>query len=142
MKRVVLAVFMLMGMLGASFGSTAEPVKAAVSDAQCKYKLADARAGLKVLVPVGFAPREQSADGNRQVGVMFFHNPASKDSQSVDAMTLIMVDKRAPEKELTLLVVYIGPKQSVVFKREIKQGKAGQALGPCFERTLEDNSKQ
>jgi len=111
-----------------------------VSDAHCKYKLDDARSGLKDLVAVGFVPRQTSPDGNRQMGFMFYHNPDNKDAESVDAFALIMVDKRAPDKELTFMVVYVGPKQSVVFKREVS--KDGKSLGPCFERSLEDNPQK
>lgn len=144
MKRVLLSVFMLMGLMGVSFAQQSASLSkgSAVSDAHCALKLADARAGLKGLEVVGFAPRSQSADGNRVVGFMMYHNPASKDAKSVDALALVLTDKTMPDKELTFLVVYIGPKQSVVYKREIKEKDGKQALGPCFQKTLEDNPQQ
>ena len=142
MKRVILAAAMVLGMLGVSRAdvTTSTPVvKTAQSEAQCKYKLADARAGLKGLATVGFIPRQQSEDGNRVLGFQVYHNPASKDSESVDALALVLVDKQE-NKEMTFIVIYIGEKKSVVFKREV--GKDGKNVSPCFERTLEDNPKE
>ena len=143
MKRVLLSVFMLMGLMGVSYAEQPGLVKGpVVSDAHCALKLADARAGLKGLEAVGFAPRSQSADGNRVLGFMMYHNPASKDPKSVDALALVIMDKTMPDQELTLLVAYIGPKQTVVYKRELKQKDGKQALGPCFQKSLEDSPQQ
>ena len=143
MKKVLFAVVMVMGMLNISGAATYQVAPGdGAPEAQCKYTVVDARAGLKKFVQAGFVPREQSPDGNFQLGAMFFHDPASKVADSVEAMTLIIVDKREPDKELLLMVVYIGPKQSVLYKRELKQKGTGKALGPCFEKSVEDNPEK
>jgi len=152
MKRIMLVAAMLMGMLGVaharvqrsttstSTGIEVGTIDVSGSDAQCKYTLADARSGLRGLVPSGFVPRQQSQDGNRVLGLMFFHNPASADPESADAVALVMRDKRIPDKELTLVVFYPGPKQTVIYKREIKPD--GKTLGACFERVVAENTQK
>lgn len=143
MKKVILSVFMLLGMLGVASATTTtvstagSAPAAAPSDAQCKYKLADARAGLKDLVVLGFVPRSQSEDGNRVLGTMIYHDPKSKDEKSQDAFALVLIDKKAGG-ELTLVVMYVGEKKAVVYEREIKDGKT---LGPCFEKKVEEKQK-
>jgi hypothetical protein len=127
MKKVILSVFMVLGMMGianATPVTVSTPAPAAVSDAACKYKLADARAGLKDFVVLGFIPRQQSEDGNRVLGTMVYHNPKNKSATSQDAFALVLLDKQAGA-ELT------------VFEREIN----GKKLGPCFNKKVEENEK-
>lgn len=135
MKKLILAVLMAVGMVGVA-NATEAPAPTAAT-AQCKYKLEDARAGLKNYTIAGFVPRAQSEDGNRVLGMTLYHNPASANKDSVDAIALVLVDKQA-QKELTFAVVYIGPKKSVVFKRKLN----GKELTACFEKTLQDNPKE
>lgn len=136
MKKLVLAVLMAVGMLSvpAYAQQRGEQQEKA---AKCAYTLEDARAGLKNYVAAGFVPRAQSDDGSRVFGVMVYHNPASKDKDSVDALALVLVDKSA-QKEMTFAVIYIGPKKSVLFKRQMKDKEPTA----CFEKTLQDNPKE
>lgn len=138
MKKIVLAVLMAVGMMGTAYAGVPTSTTVTSSDAQCKYKLSDARAGLKDLTLVGFSPRGESEDHNRVFGIMVYHNAKSKSAESVDALALVMIDKAA-NKQLTFAVVYVGPEKSVVFKREMKDGKEP---GPCFTKTLQDTPKE
>ena len=133
MKKILLSILMLIGMSSVSF---ATPSHIGTNDSQCRYKLVDARAGLNGFAAVGFVEKQKFEDGNKQMGFFIYHNPKSTDPKSVDAIVLVLLDKRAPDQELTFVVIYPGPKQSIVFKREIR---AGNKLGPCFEKSLQNN---
>lgn len=136
MKKVVLAVLMAIGMLGVPAYAQQRGEQEKKIDAKCAYKLADAREGLKDFVVVGFEPRKTSPDGNRTLGLMFFHDPKSAKAESIDAAALVLVDKAAG-KELTFVVAYAGPVKTVVYERDTKDGK----VGPCFEKTVKDTPK-
>lgn len=137
MKKLLLSLFILAGLAGISLASP-QSNHVVSSEAQCKYKLSDANAGLKDLVAVAFAPKQTSPDGNMQLGFILYHNPTSADAQSVDAMELVVLDKRQPDKALTFMVIYVGPQKSTVFQRDIKNN----VPGPCFQKSLQDNPKK
>jgi len=143
MKRVVLAVLLALGVttvVHAQPNSTElTSISAAPSDAQCKYKLTDAVAGLKELKVIAFEPKAQSPDGNRVSGTLFFHNPKSSKADSVDAMALVLIDKAAG-KQLTFLVAYLDGNKAILYKREVS--KDGKTVGPCFEKEVKDISKE
>lgn len=134
MKKVILAVAMALGLMGAVNVAHAAPKAAEV----CKFKAEDARAALKNYEAKGFIPRQTSPDGNKVFGLMVYHNPKSADPESTDALALVLIDKQE-QKELTFAVAYIGPQKTVLFKRVLKDG--GKELSACFEKTLQDSPK-
>lgn len=138
MKKILLSILILCGLSSVGLAST-PPAKHSVqvSNAECAYTVFDVMAGLQKFVPVSFVERSKSPDGNKKMGFVLYHNPASSNEKSIDAMALMIVDRRFPDKQLVLVVIYIGPQKSTVFKREIKND--GKELGACFVKSLEDN---
>jgi hypothetical protein len=139
MKKIILAA--LMCIAGAAYALPNQLKDTVLKDSKCEYKLSDAQAGLKNMTRVAFVPRHQSEDGIRTFGFFLYHNPTNANAKSIDAMTLVLLDKRVADKQLTLMVVYrVGSNKSLLYVREMKDD--GKLLSPCFSKRLEDNPTQ
>ena len=123
MKRLLLLLCLLGNYANAS-------VKA--PEPKCQYTVEDARSGLKDYAIMGFVLREESADKNTKYGFMLYHNPKSNNPKSLDAMTLIMTDKKYPNTEMTFMVIYNYDGTDVIFQRQIINNAK---LGQCFDKT-------
>lgn len=115
---------------------TSKSTKSSVSEAQCKYTLKDAQAGLQSLTLVDFVPRRTSDDGKMVLGLELFHNPKSTDEQSIDAIQVVVRDADHPNMEVVFVVVYNEGKTSVKWERVLKDKKE---MTPCFDKTVEKN---
>jgi hypothetical protein len=134
MKKLFLVV--MLGVFSAApFTILPESQPKSPAKEQCKYTLDNAKAGLSGLVVTNFVVRKQSEDGNRQMGFVLYHDPKSANPDSVEAAVLVLRDKRAPDKELTLLVSYNQGEQIVTFKRQLTDD--GKSITDCFEKEVE-----
>lgn len=138
MKRAFLAV--VIALLGAQGFKTVPDQKVTTKTvAQCQYTLKDAQAGLKSFVQVDFVVRKESEDGNMQLGLVLLHNPKNADSTSIDAIQVVVRDKRAPGKEVVFVVSYNDGKTATTYKRVIKDDKT---MTDCFTKEIEKVEQQ
>ena len=139
MKKAFLAVALVM--FGAQ-GFKPMPdriVPAGKTEAQCEFTLKQAQVGLKGLTAVDFVVKEESPDGNMQLGLEVFHNPKSADPASIDAAQVVVRDKRRPGKEVVFAVLYDSEKQFVAYER-IKN--ADNTMTECFSKKVTLKSEQ
>jgi len=136
MKKLILALVpaLLVVLFGIHTNSIATEKNMSVTEAECRYSVEDAVAGLKDLVPVDFIVHKKSDDGTKQIGMVVFHNPKSKNEKSVAAISLIVKNSEVPDMDLVLVVSYNQPGQYTTFKRKLAND--GKSLDKCFSKTI------
>lgn len=126
MKTLLFAITIIMGFGTAAIASVPQQVK------ECKYDVKDASIGLANFVIIDFIPKQVSEDGNMKMGYLLYHNPQNSNESSVNAMKLVIVNKKAPGSELVLVVIYTNDDKNIIFERAMS--KDGKSVTSCFTK--------
>jgi hypothetical protein len=143
MNKLIISIALfvsVLGLNGVGVASNNESSVSAPQQEECKYLVSDAILGLKTFAIIKFVPKKTSADGKLVMGMALYHNPASANKESVDAVSILIINKEShDDAHVVLLVSYYNAEvqETTTFVRRIGNDVDKQAPSHCFDKTIE-----